>query len=88
MSFLSPDLDLNRLAESLAGYSGADVAEVCERCAARVFVESIHNGTDVDYYQYTAPGSGKLIVNMYFDSQVGDINVDEYAANWRHGTVR
>ena len=36
---------------------------------------TIHNGTDVDYYRFTAPDTGKLIVNMFFDAGVGDINV-------------
>jgi transitional endoplasmic reticulum ATPase len=43
---LAADVDLERLAESLAGYSGADVAELCERCAARVFIESIRDGNE------------------------------------------
>ena len=45
---LAPDVDLDRLADSLGGYSGADIADVCERCAQRVFVESIRRGTDRD----------------------------------------
>ena len=45
---LAPDVDLDRLAESLAGHSGADVAEICERCAANVFMESIREGADRD----------------------------------------
>ena len=43
---LAPDVDLDRLAESLTGYSGADIAELCERSAAQVFIQSIRTGTD------------------------------------------
>ena len=43
---LAADVDLARLAESLAGFSGADIAEICQRSAARVFLESIREGTD------------------------------------------
>ena len=45
---LAADVDLDRLAESLAGYSGADIADICQRCAARVFMESIREGTEPD----------------------------------------
>jgi len=43
---LAADVDLDRLAEPLDGYSGADIAEICERSAARVFMESIREGVD------------------------------------------
>ncbi len=43
---LSINLDLNQLAELLAGYSGADIAEVCQRAAVRVFMEEIREGTN------------------------------------------
>lgn len=45
---LAPDVDLDRLAELLDGYSGADIACLCERAAARVFLESIQQGADRD----------------------------------------
>ena len=38
---LAADVDLDRLAQSLAGYSGADIAEICERapraCSSKAF---------------------------------------------------
>lgn len=43
---LAADLDLDRLAESLAGYSGADIAELCDRASAKVFLHSIRDGED------------------------------------------
>lgn len=43
---LAPDVDLDQLAEALDGYSGADIVEICERCAARVFMDSIRDGTE------------------------------------------
>ena len=43
---LADDVDLDRLAERLEGYSGADIACLAERCAAAAFVESIRNGTE------------------------------------------
>ena len=36
---------------------------------------SIHEPTDVDFYQYTAQDTGKLIVNMYLDSLGGNLNL-------------
>ncbi len=45
---LTADVDLDRLAESLDGYSGADIAELCEQCAGQVFMECIRDGTDRD----------------------------------------
>jgi len=45
---LGPDVNLDSLAQKLAGYSGADIAELCDRCAARVFVESINEGVARD----------------------------------------
>ena len=45
---LVADLHLEQLATELDGYSGADIAEVCGRSAARAFMESIRNGTDRD----------------------------------------
>lgn len=36
---------------------------------------SIHIPTDVDFYQYTAQDTGKLIVNMYLDSLGGNLNL-------------
>ena len=48
---LAADVELDRLAESLDGYSGADVADLCERCAARVFLESLKRGIDRDIAQ-------------------------------------
>ena len=43
---LAAGVDLDRLVQSLDGYSGADIAEVCQRAADRVFIESIRQGTD------------------------------------------
>jgi len=43
---LACDVDLDRLAANLDGYSGADIAAVCERAAAIPFVESICEGKD------------------------------------------
>jgi transitional endoplasmic reticulum ATPase len=43
---LAPGVDLQQIAASLEGYSGADIADICERCAARVFLESIRSGND------------------------------------------
>lgn len=45
---LARGVDLGRIAADLAGYSGADVADICERCAARVFLSSIRSGRDRD----------------------------------------
>ena len=45
---LAADVDLDRLAKSLEGYSGADITDICERCAARVFLESLESGIDRD----------------------------------------
>lgn len=38
---LGADVDLQQLAEKLAGYSGADIRAVCEKAAAEAFVESV-----------------------------------------------
>lgn len=43
---LAGNVDLDQLADALAGYSGADIAEVCQRAAVRVFMEGIREGTD------------------------------------------
>ena len=43
---LAGNVDLDQLADALAGYSGADMAEVCQRAAVRVFMEGIREGTD------------------------------------------
>lgn len=43
---LAADVDLDRLAESLDGYTGADIAELCHRAAATVFMDSIRTDTD------------------------------------------
>jgi transitional endoplasmic reticulum ATPase len=45
---LDRHVDLDQLAESLAGYSGADIAEICQRAAVRVFMEGIRDGTERD----------------------------------------
>jgi transitional endoplasmic reticulum ATPase len=45
---LAADVDLERLVRLLHGYSGADIAAICERAAARVFLESIRQGADRD----------------------------------------
>ncbi|HVY61212.1 MAG TPA: ATP-binding protein, partial [Planctomycetota bacterium] len=39
-------LDLDRLAERLEGYSGADIRSVCDKAAAAAFLESIETGAD------------------------------------------
>lgn len=36
---------------------------------------TIHNQTDVDFYQYTADHTGKLIVNVYFNGLQGDLDL-------------
>lgn len=43
---LEADMDLDRLAQALEGYSGADIASICERAAAQVFLEAIREGAD------------------------------------------
>lgn len=43
---LGSDVNQNRLNEALEGYSGADIAEICDRTAGRVFIESIRQETD------------------------------------------
>ncbi len=43
---LAADVDLDRLAQSLDGYTGADIAELCHRAAAEAFMESIRNDTE------------------------------------------
>jgi len=43
---LAPDVDLDQVTETLDGFSGADIAEICERCAAHVFVASIRDGIE------------------------------------------
>jgi transitional endoplasmic reticulum ATPase len=45
---LTADIDLDSLAEKLANYSGADIAEICQRAAAQVFLDSVTTGTDRD----------------------------------------
>jgi len=45
---LAPTVDLDELALGLEGYSGADIAWLCHRCACCVFVESIRSGRDRD----------------------------------------
>ena len=36
---------------------------------------------DVDYYQYTAPDTGKLIINAFFDDEVGNLDMRVLDAN-------
>jgi transitional endoplasmic reticulum ATPase len=43
---LAEDVHLDRLAEALEGYSGADIANLCEQAAAHVFLEAIQKGID------------------------------------------
>lgn len=43
---LAADVDLDQLAQSLDAYSGADIAELCHRAAATVFMDSIR--TDIE----------------------------------------
>jgi transitional endoplasmic reticulum ATPase len=43
---LAGDVALEALATQLDGYSGADIAELCERCTDEVFLESIRTGED------------------------------------------
>ncbi len=43
---LAPGLDLDRIAERLEGYSGADVRNLCDKAAAEAFLASIEAGED------------------------------------------
>ncbi len=43
---LSPDLDLDRLARRLDGYSGADLAYLCRKVAEQTFLESVKESTE------------------------------------------
>lgn len=45
---LAADVDLEALAHDAAGYSGADVKNVCEKAAADVFLRSVKAGKDGD----------------------------------------
>ncbi|MBN1956555.1 MAG: ATP-binding protein [Anaerolineae bacterium] len=45
---LAADVDLDRLAESLAGYSGADIVNICGKACAIPFVEAVKQGVDRD----------------------------------------
>lgn len=37
---------------------------------------TIHNATDVDYFQITAPETGKLMINAFFANQYGDMDLE------------
>jgi len=39
---LSPDVELDGLAEQLEGFSGADIASICENAAADAFLRAVH----------------------------------------------
>jgi transitional endoplasmic reticulum ATPase len=43
---LEPGVDLDRLAERVDGYSGADIRNVCDKAAGEAFLASIENGQD------------------------------------------
>ena len=43
---LSPDLDLDAVARSVDGYSGADIKYICDRAATIPFLESVAIGTE------------------------------------------
>lgn len=43
---LSPDVDLNKIAEMTERYSGADIANICQEVARRVAAEVIENGKE------------------------------------------
>ena len=45
---LAPDVNLDRIAEHLADFTGADIADICERAATRVFMDSIREGINRD----------------------------------------
>ncbi|NQT12702.1 MAG: hypothetical protein HQ582_08135, partial [Planctomycetes bacterium] len=45
---------------------------------------TIHDPDDVDYFKYTAPDTGKLIVNMFLDHAAGDLDLSVQDA---HGNV-
>lgn len=43
---LSPDVNLDALAQRLEGYSGADIRYICDRAAAVPFLQSVASGAD------------------------------------------
>jgi transitional endoplasmic reticulum ATPase len=43
---LEPDVDLDRLAERLEGYSGADVAYLCRKVSEQTFLESVRESRE------------------------------------------
>lgn len=43
---LVPDVDLDRLTERLAGYSGADVVQVCLRASTIAFLDAVERGVE------------------------------------------
>lgn len=43
---LDPKIDLNQLAESLDGYSGADIKYLCDRAAMLPFMQTLADGTE------------------------------------------
>lgn len=45
---LSPEVDLDSLAERLEGYSGADIVNICAKACAIPFIEAVEEGVERD----------------------------------------
>jgi SpoVK/Ycf46/Vps4 family AAA+-type ATPase len=45
---LAPGVDLDALAETLVGYSGADIVNICGKACAIPFIEAVERGVERD----------------------------------------
>ncbi len=45
---------------------------------------TIDSQTDVDFFQYTAQDTGKLIINTYFNGLQGDLDLARARFSWQH----